>query len=73
MITLPLQLEQHINHIAEVEQIPVSSWVAQKLAEIVEDYEDAKKLEMAWNEFETSGMSALSLDELNCSKIYKSH
>jgi len=65
MITLPLQLEQHITHIAKIEQIPVSSWVAQKLAEIVEDYEDAKKLETAWNEFETSGMSALSLDELN--------
>jgi hypothetical protein len=65
MITLPIQLEQQINHIAAIEHTPANSLVVETLAEFVEDYHDAKTLESAWREFEASGMQALSLDELN--------
>ena len=63
MITLPLQLEQQINHIAETEHTPVSNWVAQKLTEIVEDYQDIQAANKAKAELLKGDDYIISLDE----------
>ena len=41
MIAIPVELERHINYIAQVEQTTPQSWLTAKLAEVIEDYEDA--------------------------------
>lgn len=63
MIALPLQLEQQINHIAEMEHIPVSNWVTQKLTEIVEDYQDIQAADKAKARLLTGESVRLSMDD----------
>jgi hypothetical protein len=36
--TLPAPLEFEINQLAEAEHKPVSTWIAEKLAKVIEDY-----------------------------------
>ncbi len=45
--TLPAPLESEINVIAESEHKPVSTWIAEKLAKVIEDYHDLKAADAA--------------------------
>lgn len=61
--TLDANLEQQINSIAELEHKPVSTWIAEKLARIVEDYQDLQAANAAIDEIERGDSEFLSLDD----------
>jgi predicted DNA-binding protein len=61
--TLDANLEQQINFIAESEHTTVSTWIADKLARIVEDYQDVQAANAAIEEIERGESEFLSLDD----------
>jgi predicted DNA-binding protein len=63
IIEIPLHIEKQITHIAEVEHTPVSTWIAEKLARIIEDYEDLQAVNTALVEIEHGESKFLSLDD----------
>lgn len=63
IIEIPAHFEQQIIHIAEVEHKPVSAWVAEKLARMIEDYEDLKAVDSALAAIERGDDEFLSLDD----------
>lgn len=63
IIEIPLQIEQQINHIAEVEHKPVSTWLTETLAKVIEDYQDLQAVNVALTEIESGESEFLSLDD----------
>lgn len=61
--TLDTNLEQQINFIAASEHKPVSMWIAEKLARIIEDYQDLQAVNAALDEVERGESEFLSLDD----------
>lgn len=61
--TLDSNLEQQINFIAELEHKPVSAWIAETLAKVIEDYQDLQAVNVALAEIERGESEFLSLDD----------
>lgn len=63
IIEIPAQFEQQITHIAQAEHKPVSAWVTEKLARMLEDYEDLKAVDAALAAIDRGEDEFLSLDD----------
>lgn len=61
--TLPAPLEFEINQLAAAEHKPVSTWIADTLARVIEDYQDLQAANAAIEEIERGESEFLSLDD----------
>lgn len=63
MIAIPLELEQYINHIAQVEHTTPQNWLTAKLTEVIEDYEDVLTADNAKSNLIKGKDHLIELDE----------
>lgn len=62
--TLDANLEQQINFIAQEEQTTVSTWIADTLAHVIEDYQDLRAIKQYEQDKANGTLEILSIAEL---------